>query len=184
MLIQHKIVPWEVFIDVAVAKFQKRLGILLMPLQVQSCVLRLRKVLRVQLGPPGREVSLRQLEVVLAHGLVSVMFPLSRLVSFLCIAAVLMLLLLLVVMEDGDLAPERQVEHVFDLGGDGEAEDLHVDVAVFDTYGHLGVISAARRVEPVRQFHLEIDRGQALRPGDSRLHNVIGVNSSSLAHEP
>ena len=76
-----------------------------------------------------------KLEVILAHSLVGVIFPIR------------------VVVMHRDLSPEWQLEHVFNLRGDADAEDCHADLCPINTYVYFGVVGAPRRVESVRQLN-------------------------------
>ena len=83
MFILHEVVPWEIRVDVAIAEVKQRFRILLVPIYMQSCVLRLRKVFRMKLWPSAWVILLRELEVILAYSLVLVV--LSIRVLFICL---------------------------------------------------------------------------------------------------
>lgn len=88
----------------------------------------------MQLRPAARNLLLHQDEVILTD----------------CLILITALLLI-------DLAPERQIEHILDLGANAEAKHCHSHLSFLYVYLYLCMVSAARSVESMSQLNLQMD---------------------------
>ena len=160
VLFLEMIMARKVYVWVLITEIEQLLGVLLMPLKVQARVEGLRKVFSVQLGPAARRLLLHQDEVILTD----------------CLILITALLLT-------DLAPERQVEHILDLGANAEAKHCHSHLSFLYVYLYLCMVGATRGVESMSQLNFKMDSLQVLSPVNCRLDHIISVELLSSTVE-